>query len=123
MSTIETIGTPFNAGLLGIMEAQDIAPGSDAGYETCKSLWQYHPLGGKIVEKPITLAQTDGQKITVSGVAEETFTSRPPGANAFWPTSPRCCVGSPTSVCWSFSSRRKRLVPTTLMTYVQRKAT
>ncbi len=71
MSTVQSIGTPFNASLQGIMDADDVAPGTDVGYETCKALWQYHPLGGKIVEKPITLAQTDGQTITVAGVAED----------------------------------------------------
>ncbi|MCS4265014.1 anti-CBASS protein Acb1 family protein [Serratia sp. BIGb0163] len=42
--------------LCKILESDEIQPGTDVGYELCKLLWQYHPLGGKLVEKPITMA-------------------------------------------------------------------
>lgn len=42
--------------LAKILESDEIQPGTDVGYELCKLLWQFHPLGGKLVEKPITMA-------------------------------------------------------------------
>jgi len=42
-----------NAEILG---ASRIQPGDQASYETCKALWEYHPLGGKLVEKPVNMA-------------------------------------------------------------------
>lgn len=42
--------------LMDILAADEIQPGSDVGYKICKLLWMYHPLGGKLVEKPITMA-------------------------------------------------------------------
>lgn len=48
--------TSLSSELTKILESDEIQPGSDVGYELCKLLWQYHPLGGKLVEKPITMA-------------------------------------------------------------------
>ncbi|TGC25836.1 phage portal protein [Escherichia sp. E1130] len=42
--------------LTKILDHEGIQPGTDVGYELCKLLWQYHPLGGKLVEKPINMA-------------------------------------------------------------------
>lgn len=42
--------------LAKILDAEDIQPGTDVGYELCKLLWMFHPLGGKMVEKPIMMA-------------------------------------------------------------------
>lgn len=50
------IDSNLSSELMDILGAEEIQPGSDAGYEVCKLLWQFHPLGGKLVEKPITMA-------------------------------------------------------------------
>jgi len=42
--------------LIEILDKDEIQPGSDVGYELCKLIWQFHPLGGKLVEKPIDMA-------------------------------------------------------------------
>ncbi|HEO9044221.1 TPA: DUF1073 domain-containing protein [Enterobacter kobei] len=46
----------LDSALMNIMSATSIDPGDQAGYELCKQIWQYHPLGGKLVEKPINMA-------------------------------------------------------------------
>lgn len=46
----------------------DIALGSGPGYETCKNIYLYHPLGAKIAEKPIELAQSQMREIVIPGV-------------------------------------------------------
>lgn len=50
------LNTNLSSELCKILESDEIQPGTDVGYELCKLLWQYHPLGGKLVEKPITMA-------------------------------------------------------------------
>jgi hypothetical protein len=43
----------------------DIQPGSSPGYELCKTIYQYHPLGAKLVERPIEIAQSQEREISV----------------------------------------------------------
>lgn len=64
--------TSFNTGMDSplaqrLMENDSIVPGEPAGYELCKLLWEYHPLGGKLVEKPITMALFKPRNNTVDG--------------------------------------------------------
>lgn len=55
MADVQII-TAANSQLLKLLDARAIQPGSPASYELCKMLWNYHPLGGKLVEKPISMA-------------------------------------------------------------------
>lgn len=50
------LNTNLSSELSKILDSDEIQPGTDVGYELCKLLWQFHPLGGKLVEKPITMA-------------------------------------------------------------------
>ena len=65
MSEITVNGSTLNNRLMGLLSAKDIEPGDQAGYELCKAIWEYHPLGGKLVEKPVRLALSKGRIITV----------------------------------------------------------
>ena len=56
MSELTINNTLLGGNLTQILEANDIGPGSQAGYDLCKTLWTFHPLGGKLVEKPVRLA-------------------------------------------------------------------
>lgn len=72
MSTIQITSNGFgNSALASIMASEEIEPGTPAGYALCKELWVGHPLGGKLVEKPITLAQSAPRDLTVPGIAED----------------------------------------------------
>lgn len=42
--------------LLGLLDTNEIEPGAAAGYQTCKVIYLFHPLGGKMVDRPIKLA-------------------------------------------------------------------
>lgn len=57
--------TQLGDGLMGILQADDIVPGSVPGYETCKSLYLFHALGQKMVDAPINMAQSQQRKISV----------------------------------------------------------
>jgi Protein of unknown function (DUF1073) len=53
-----------------LMLAEDITPGSPASYEICKVIYVAHPLGAKLAEVPINLAQSQEREITVPGGPE-----------------------------------------------------
>ena len=46
----------LNSDMMEMLGASRIRAGDNASYELCKNLWEYHPLGGKLVEKPVNLA-------------------------------------------------------------------
>lgn len=62
-----TLGTPANGQLNSILLADDIQPGSSVGYGTAKDIFEYHPLGGKLAEKPIVMALSQERIYTVDG--------------------------------------------------------
>ncbi len=64
-------GSNAGTALLELLVSDNIEPGSDASYQLCKTIYEYHPLGAKIVENPITLAQSQERELTVKkGPAE-----------------------------------------------------
>lgn len=67
------LGLNISAGssLLRLLTAEDIVPGSTASYQLCKDLYVYHPLGAKMAEAPINMAQSQEREITVPGGPEE----------------------------------------------------
>lgn len=65
------VNTGLGSQLMTILESQDIEPGSNVGYQTCKLLWEYHPMAAKMVEKPVRLALSKNRKITVDSEPKE----------------------------------------------------
>lgn len=65
MSSVEINGSAMGNALQTILMASDIAPGDSPSYELCKILYASHPLGAKLAEKPIALAQSKKRVITV----------------------------------------------------------
>lgn len=61
----------LGAELSRLLESDEIQPGTDVGYELCKLLWMYHPLGGKLVEKPITMAMCKPRSYNVETDPDE----------------------------------------------------
>ena len=47
------------------MTAPDIIPGDAPSYQLCKTLYSYHPLGAKLVDFPIQMAQSMPREIAV----------------------------------------------------------
>lgn len=54
-----------------ILDAEEIQPGTEVGYALCKLLWMYHPLGGKLVEKPINMAMCKPRQYNVETDPDE----------------------------------------------------
>lgn len=65
MSEITLNTTGIGSQLMDLMMANDIEPGTNAGYQLCKLLWEYHPLASKIIEKPVRMALSKPRRITL----------------------------------------------------------
>lgn len=63
--TFDTSG--LGNGLTQILEAEDLVPGSEPSYAICKQIYLLHPLGGKLAESPIRIAQSQDREITIAG--------------------------------------------------------
>lgn len=61
------VGTQLNE----LLMSEAITPGASAGYQLCKNIYLYHPLGAKMVEFPIDMALSKPREITVKDSPEE----------------------------------------------------
>ena len=71
MATLTVKGSPLGTQLQELLMADDIVPGSGPSYQTCKTIYAYHPLGAKIVEKPIQIAQSQQRDISIQKGPED----------------------------------------------------
>jgi hypothetical protein len=65
MSALEINGSSLGTALADFLEAPDIQPGHQPSYQLCKDLWLYHPLGNKMVDSPIAMAQSQKREISI----------------------------------------------------------
>ena len=71
MATLTIDEPAIGDGLRGLLLADDIEPGDKPSYSTCKQIYALHPLGAKLAEKPIQLAQSKPRVIAIPGSPEE----------------------------------------------------
>ena len=71
MATINVNSTGLPSQLQQILQADDVQPGSPISYQLCKLLWEYHPLAGKIIEKPVRLALGKPRKLNIPCAIED----------------------------------------------------
>ena len=65
MGTITINGSNTGTALQNLLMANEIQPGWQPSYQLCKEIYLYHPLGAKMVEKPIKIAMSAKRKISV----------------------------------------------------------
>jgi hypothetical protein len=58
-------GAALGNNLQGLMMAQDIVPGDQPSYQLCKIIATYHPLGKKLSDSPIIMAQSQPRTIAI----------------------------------------------------------
>ena len=58
-------GSTLNSNLMNLLMCDDITPGANPSYQICKTIYADHPLGAKMAEAPINLAQSQEREITV----------------------------------------------------------
>lgn len=65
--------------LLALLDSEDIQPGSTVGYQTCKTIYLFHPLGGKMVDRPIKMAMNEPRTVHIA----QTYSLEPRLSDAF----------------------------------------
>ena len=63
--------SPLGTALNRILSADEIVIGSQPSYQLCKDIYIYHPLGAKMAEAPVSLAQSQDREISVPNAPEE----------------------------------------------------
>jgi hypothetical protein len=64
-------GSLLTTPLLDLLNTDAILPGSEPSYQTCKQIYVSHPLGAKMVDAPIRMAQFKPREIAVPTFCEE----------------------------------------------------
>ena len=62
--------SPLGSELTNLLFAQQIVPGSPPSYQLCKNIFTFHPLGAKMAQSPIDVAQSQEREITVPNAPE-----------------------------------------------------
>jgi hypothetical protein len=60
----------LGSALTDLLLCDEIIPGSPPSYAVCKTIYVYHPLGQKIAEGPINMAQSQEREISIPGAPE-----------------------------------------------------
>lgn len=55
------LGTKLGA----LLMEDDIIPGAPASYQLCKEIYVFHPLGARLADEPIIIAQSQSREITI----------------------------------------------------------
>lgn len=74
-SSINVTGSGLCTPLVDFLN-YDVQPGQPPDYQMCKTIYSWHPLGGKIVDAPTKLAQSRPRNISVPGGPEERLRAR-----------------------------------------------
>jgi hypothetical protein len=67
--TLSSVG--FGPGLMRILGGDEIQPGDTVSYQLAKDIFVFHPLGQKMAEAPLTVAQSQKRKIAVQEAPKE----------------------------------------------------
>jgi hypothetical protein len=65
VSTVNVVGSKLGNNLQALLMADDIEPGSEPSYQLCKTIYLFHPLGLKMTEWPVRMAQSQDREISV----------------------------------------------------------
>ena len=76
MSSVVVNGSNLGTELQSLLMSNGIAPGSDPSYQVCKTIYLYHPLGAKMAEAPIEMAQSQRREIKLPHASGERLKER-----------------------------------------------
>lgn len=66
-----TVGSALPSSLMDLLAIDAIVPGSPPSYQVCKTIFVDHPLGGKMAESPVKLAQSQQREVSIPGSPEK----------------------------------------------------
>ena len=52
--------------LTSVLMVDELQPGDDVSYQAAKTIYSFHPLGAKMVDKPISIAQSQEREISIA---------------------------------------------------------
>ena len=64
-------GSRLNSSLYQLIMCDEIVPGDEPSYQICKTIYTQHPLGAKMAESPISMAQSQEREITIPNSPED----------------------------------------------------
>jgi hypothetical protein len=67
MADITDRATNLGSQLSDLLLCDDLEPGAEPSYQVCKAIYLYHPLGSKMVDAPIKMAQSQAREVSVPG--------------------------------------------------------
>lgn len=70
-ATINIDGSSLGNALETMLTAKDIIPGDAPSYQLCKEIFLFHPIGGKMAEAPVAMAQSQAREISIPDSPEE----------------------------------------------------
>jgi hypothetical protein len=71
MAQLTTTSSQVGNSLREILLSGDIQPGDEPSYQVCKLLYEYHPIGKKMVDAPVAMAQCQKRIINIQKGPEE----------------------------------------------------
>lgn len=71
MGAIQINGSSLGNALTELLMCDDIEPGDEPSYQVAKAIWLWHPLGLKMVEGPIAMAQSQQREISIPKSPED----------------------------------------------------
>jgi hypothetical protein len=70
-ATITVTGATLGGALTQLLMSDELVPGSDVSYQLCKTIYSYHPLGRKMADAPLYMAQSQKREISISNAPED----------------------------------------------------
>lgn len=64
-------GSSLGNALTELLSSQEILPGDAPSYQLCRTIYLYHPLGAKMAEAPISMAQSQQREISIPNSPED----------------------------------------------------
>jgi len=72
MSQVFVQGSGLGNALQQFLMCEEIIPGSDISYQLCKLIYEFHPLGLKMAQKPLRVAMSQSREIVVKDAPGDT---------------------------------------------------
>lgn len=70
-TTTVSPGSLAGSALTSMLVCDDIVPGSEPSYQMCKTIYLYHPIGQRMTEAPIKVAQSIPRKVEIQDCPDE----------------------------------------------------
>lgn len=71
MAHVDLNGSTVGNALHSMLSSVEILPGDEASYQLCKTIYEWHPLGLKMAQKPLRIAMSQARLITIPDSPEE----------------------------------------------------